>query len=63
MTYANNGRQTLQATLAAGALDFTPYISTFRLLASGAHDWNRQLFDLNSLSIDRSRHAVVGGAR
>src|SRR6266576_3625173 len=36
MTYANNGRQTLQATLAAGALDFTPYISTFRLLASGA---------------------------
>jgi AsmA protein len=50
MTYANNGRQTLQATLAAGALDFTPYVSTFRLLASGAHDWNRQLFDLNSLS-------------
>jgi AsmA protein len=50
MTYANNGRQTLQATLAAGNLDFTPYISTFRLLASGARDWNRQLFDLTSLS-------------
>jgi AsmA protein len=50
MTYANNGRQTLQATLAAGALDFTPYISTFRLLASGARDWNRQLFDSNPLS-------------
>src|SRR4030081_197198 len=50
MTYSNNGRQTLQATLAAGALDFTPYISTFRLLASGARDWNRQLFDLNLLS-------------
>ncbi len=50
MTYTNNGRQTLQATLAAGALDFTPYISTFRLLASGARDWNRQLFDLNALS-------------
>jgi AsmA protein len=50
MTYANNGRQTLQATLAAGNLDFTPYISTFRLLASGARDWNRQLFDLNALS-------------
>src|SRR5882762_9418617 len=49
MTFSNNGRQTLQATLAAGALDFTPYISTFRLLASGARDWNRQLFDLNSL--------------
>src|SRR5258705_1778753 len=50
MTYANNGRQTLQATLAAGALDFTPYISTSSLLASGARDWNRQLFDLNALS-------------
>src|SRR5438874_12394824 len=50
MTFANNGRQTLQATLAAGALDFTPYISTFRMLASGARDWNRQLFDLNALS-------------
>jgi len=50
MTYANNGRQTLQATLAADTLDFTPYISTFRLLASGARDWNRQLFDLNGLS-------------
>src|ERR1700742_1273944 len=50
MTYANNGRQTLQATLAADTLDFTPYISTFRLLASGARDWNRQLFDLDALS-------------
>ena len=50
MTFANNGRQTLQATLAAGNLDFTPYISTVRLLASGARDWNRQLFDLTSLS-------------
>jgi len=50
MTYSNNGRQTLQATLAAGALDFTPYVQTFRLVASGARDWNRQLFDLNALT-------------
>jgi AsmA protein len=50
MTYANNNRQTLQATLAAGNLDFTPYISTFRLLASGARDWNRHVFDLKTLS-------------
>ena len=62
MTFANNGRQTLQATLAAGNLDFTPYISTFRLLASGARDWNRQLFDLNVAVRHRSRHAPVGGA-
>lgn len=50
MTYSNLGRQTLQATLAAGTLDFTPYVSTIRLLASGARDWNRQLFDLSALS-------------
>ncbi|MCL2714359.1 MAG: AsmA family protein [Alphaproteobacteria bacterium] len=50
MSYSNNNRRMLQATLAADALDFTPYISTFRLLATGAHDWNRQLFDLNGLS-------------
>ncbi len=50
MTYSNIGRQTLQATLAAGTLDFTPYVSTFRLLATGARDWNRQLFDLSALS-------------
>jgi AsmA protein len=50
MTYSNNGRAMLQATLAAGALDFTPYVSTVRLLAGGQRDWNRQLFDLNSLS-------------
>ncbi|MEA2895067.1 MAG: AsmA protein [Bradyrhizobium sp.] len=50
MTYSNNGRPTVQATLAAGALDFTPYVSTVRLLASGQRDWNRQLFDLNSLT-------------
>ncbi|MCW5702131.1 MAG: AsmA family protein [Bradyrhizobium sp.] len=50
MTFSNNNRQTLQATLAAGNLDFTPYISTVRLLATGARDWNRQAFDLRALS-------------
>jgi len=50
MTWSNNGRQTLQATLAAGALDFSPYVSTARLLAGGQRDWNRQLFDLNALA-------------
>ena len=50
MTYTNNGRQALQTTLAADALDFTPYIGTIRLLASGARDWNRQLFDLGAMS-------------
>src|SRR3954467_11759954 len=50
MNYSNSGRQPLQATLAAGALDFTPYVSTVRLLASGQRDWSRQLFDLAALS-------------
>ncbi|WP_156464198.1 AsmA family protein [Afipia sp. Root123D2] len=50
LTYDNNGRQTLQGTLAADQLDLTPYVSTVRLLATGARDWNRQLFDLRSLS-------------
>jgi AsmA protein len=69
MTVSNSGRQTLQATLAAGNLDFTPYISTVRLLASGARDWNRQLFDLTSLSatdLDMRLSAAkvtVGGTR
>ncbi len=50
MTWSNNGRHMLQATLAAGALDFTPYVSTVRLLAGGQRDWNRQLFELNALA-------------
>jgi AsmA protein len=50
MTWSNNGRQMLQATLAAGALDFTPYVSTVRLLAGGQRDWNRHLFELNALA-------------
>jgi AsmA protein len=39
----------LQGTLAADALDLTPYLGTIRLLA-GAHEWNRQSFDLRALS-------------
>lgn len=41
LTYATDGRQTLQGTLAAEALDLTPYISTIRLLTSNERDWNR----------------------
>jgi len=50
LTYSNDTRQTLQATLASETLDISPYISTIRLLASGARDWNRQTFDLRSLA-------------
>ena len=50
MTYGSDGRQTLQGTLAAEALDVTPYISTVRMMAGGSRDWNRQPFDLRGLS-------------
>ncbi len=53
ITFNGTGRQTLQATLAAGKVDLTPYLSALRLLANGARDWNRQLFDLGgSLPVD-----------
>lgn len=50
LTYSSDDRQMLQATLASEALDITPYIETIRLLTSGARDWNRQPFDLRSLT-------------
>lgn len=46
---ASTGQHTLQGTLAADTLDLTPYLGTIRLLA-GAHEWNRQAFDLRALS-------------
>ncbi|MGO3930112.1 AsmA family protein [Rhodopseudomonas pseudopalustris] len=56
MTYTiASGHQGLQATLAAGTIDVTPYLSTIKLLTTGARDWNRQLFDLgaaNPLDLD-----------
>ncbi|MGH6665611.1 MAG: AsmA family protein [Pseudolabrys sp.] len=40
LTFAADGRQTLQGTLASDTLDLTPYVSTIRLLTSNQHDWN-----------------------
>jgi AsmA protein len=50
LAYIADRRQSLQATLASDTLDITPYIDTIRLLASGAHDWSRQPFDMRSLA-------------
>ena len=50
MSYGSDRRRTLQGTLAAEALDVTPYISTIRMMAGGSRDWNRQPFDLRGLS-------------
>jgi len=44
-----NGRRTLQGTLAAEGLDFTPYISTVRLLTGGEHEWDSKPIALNGL--------------
>ena len=40
LTFATDGRQTLQGTLAADTLDLTPYVSTIRLLTTNQRDWN-----------------------
>ena len=50
LSYSDEGGRTLQGTLAADSLDLSPYAGTIKLLASGAHDWSRQPFDLRILS-------------
>jgi len=53
LTFASDGRQTLQGTLAVEDLDLSPYISTIRLLVG--NDWNRRplmLDGLNSVYMD-----------
>jgi AsmA protein len=40
LTFATDGRKTLQGTLAAETLDLTPYVSTVRLLAANQHEWS-----------------------
>lgn len=55
LTFATDGRQTLQGTLAADELDLTPYVSTIRLLTSNEREWNRlpiMLDGLNGFDLD-----------
>ncbi len=40
LTFATDGRQTLQGTLAADTLDLSPYVSTVRLLAANKRAWS-----------------------
>jgi AsmA protein len=49
-TFATDGRQTLQGTLAAEELDLSPYVSTIRLLTSNERDWNRLPITLDGLT-------------
>jgi AsmA protein len=50
LTMATDGRQTVQGTLAADKLDFTPYVATVRLLSGGDRSWNGLPIALDGLS-------------
>ena len=50
LTFAADGRQTLQGTLAADTLDLTPYISTVRLLTANERAWNNGRITLDGLA-------------
>ncbi len=50
LTFATDGRQTLQGTLASGTLDLSPYVSTIRLLTANQHDWNDGSITLDGFS-------------
>ena len=50
LTFATDGRKTLQGTLAADTLDLTPYVSTVRLLTTNQLEWNNGHIRLDGLS-------------
>ena len=50
LTFATDGRKTLQGTLAADTLDLTPYVSTVKLLAANRREWNNRPVALEGLA-------------
>jgi AsmA protein len=50
LTFATDGRQTLQGTLAADTLDLTPYTSTVRLVTANHHEWSDGRLSLDGLT-------------
>jgi AsmA protein len=50
LTFATDGRQTLQGTLASDTLDLSPYVSTVKLLAANQRQWNNGHITLDGLS-------------
>ena len=50
LTFATDGRQTLQGTLASDTLDLTPYVSTVKLLTANQREWNSGHITLDGLS-------------
>ena len=50
LTFATDGRKTLQGTLAAETLDLSPYVSTVRLLTTNQREWSSGPIGLDGLS-------------
>jgi AsmA protein len=50
LTFATDGRQTLQGTLAADNLDISPYVSTVRLLTANQRAWSNGSITVDGLS-------------
>jgi len=50
LTFATDGRQILQGTLAADQLNITPYMSTVRLLTANQREWQSDNITLDGLS-------------
>ena len=50
LTFATDGRKTLQGTLASDTLDLSPYVSTVRLLTTNQREWNSARISLDGLS-------------
>ena len=69
LTFAADGRQTLQGTLAADTLDLTSYVSTVRLLTTNERSWSSgriTLEGLASLDVDlrlSAANVVVSNAK
>jgi len=50
LTFATEGRKTVQGTLASDTLDLTPYVSAIRLLTVDQHEWDNARITLDGLS-------------
>jgi len=50
LTFATDGRKTLQGTLAADTFDLSPYVSTVRMLTANQHAWNNGHIELDGLA-------------
>ena len=50
LAFASGPRMTVKGTLAADALDLTPYISTFEMVRGSERDWSRQRITIDGLT-------------